>query len=114
MLLGVERGATESRKAIRRATTTEEVCTLRAALGGPVAMFVLAVTQPATDDVNAASANPRETRLAASTHVFGICDPPSTSHVSRLSVRIPHSFERHAIMATGQQIRRWRLDHRNF
>ena len=115
MLLGVERGAMESRKAIRRATTTEEVCTLRAALGGPVAMFVLAVTQPATDDVNATSANPRESRLAASTHVFGIGDPPSTSHVSRLSVRIPtHAFERHAIMATGRQIRRWRLDHRNF
>ena len=115
MLLGVERGATESREAIRRATTTEEVCTLRAALGGPVAIFVLAVTQPATDDANATSANPVEIRRVAVTHVFGICDPPSTSHVSRLSVRIPtHAFERHAIMATGRQIRRWRLDHRNF
>jgi hypothetical protein len=79
MLLGVERGewrAMEWRMAIRRATATEDICTLRAALGGPVAMFVLAVTQPATDDVNATSANPRETRLAASIHVFGIRDPP--------------------------------------
>jgi hypothetical protein len=87
----VERGAIGLREAIRRATATEDVCTWRAALGGPVAMFVLAVTQPATDDVNATSANPRETRLAASTHVFGIRNPPSMSHVSRLSVRIPHS-----------------------
>jgi hypothetical protein len=39
-------------------------------------MFVLAVTQPATDEANATSANPRDIRLAASTHVFGMRDPP--------------------------------------
>jgi hypothetical protein len=76
MLLDVERCATGSRKAIRRATATEEVCTALAALGGPLAMFVLAVTQPATDEANATSANPRDIRLAASTHVFGMRDPP--------------------------------------
>src|SRR4051812_17208402 len=76
MLLGVERCATKWRDAIRRATATEDVCTWRAALGGPIATFVLAVTQPASDDANATSANPVEIRRVAETHSFDIRDPP--------------------------------------
>jgi hypothetical protein len=76
MLLGVERGARGWRTAIRRATATEDVCTLRAALGGPIATFVPAVTQPASDDANATSANPVEIRREAATRWFDIRDPP--------------------------------------
>src|ERR1700737_3212289 len=76
MLLEVDRGAMDSRKAIRRATATDEVCTLRAALVGAFATFVLAVTQPASDDANATSANPVEIRRVAVTHLFDIRNPP--------------------------------------
>jgi hypothetical protein len=75
MLLEVERGTPESRKAIRRATATDEVCTLPAALVGAVATFVLAVTQPASDDANATNANPVEIRRVAVTHSFDIRTP---------------------------------------
>jgi hypothetical protein len=49
---------------------------LRAALGGPIATFVPAVTQPASDDANATSANPVEIRREAATRWFDIRDPP--------------------------------------
>jgi hypothetical protein len=92
MLLGVERGTPESRKAIRRATATDEVCTLPAALVGAVATFVLAVTQPASDDANATSANPVEIRRVAVTHSFDIRDPPGRISAN---LRIPnHASER--------------------
>jgi len=83
MLLGVEWGTRGLRKAMRRATATEEVCTLRTALVGAVATFVLAVTQPASDDANAISANPVEIRRVAATRSFDIRDPPGR----RTSVR---------------------------
>src|SRR5712671_5411465 len=75
MLRGVERAPLESRKAIRRATATDEVCILPAALVGAVATFVLAVTQPASDDANATSANPVEIRRVAVTRSFDIRTP---------------------------------------
>jgi hypothetical protein len=76
MLIGVECGATELRTTIGRATAIEDVRTSPAALCGAVATFVLAVTQPATDDANATSANPREIRPVASNHSFDMRDPP--------------------------------------
>src|ERR1700704_3578374 len=104
MLLGVERGRPESRKAIRRATATDEVCTLPAALVGAVATFVLAVTQPASDDTNATSANPVEIRRVAVTHSFDIRNPPGRISAN---LRNPQSRVRtKSIMATREQI--WR------
>src|SRR4030081_913662 len=109
MLLEVDRGAMESRNAIRRATATDEVCTLRTALVGAVATFVLAVTQPASDDANATSANPVEIRRAAVTRSFDICNPPGRISANR---RIPnHASERsrswhHASKYGGGRARR--------
>src|SRR5882757_7321886 len=92
MLRGVERAPLESRKAIRRATATDEVCTFPAALVGVVATFVLAVTQPASDDANATSANPVEIRRVAVTHSFDIRNPPGRVSAN---LRIPnHASER--------------------
>src|SRR6267154_600061 len=104
MLRGVERAPLESRKAIRRATATDEVCTLPAALVGAVATFVLAVTQPASDDANATSANPVEIRRVAATRSFDIRSPPG-----RISANLPNPQSRvrtKSIMATREQI--WR------
>ena len=83
MLRGVGRCTPESRTAMRRATTTEEVCTFRTALVGAVATFVPAVTQPASDDANATSANPVEIRRVAVTPSSDIRTPPGR----RTSVR---------------------------
>ena len=87
MFRGVERAPLESRKAIRRATATDEVCTLPAALVGAVATFVLAVTQPASDDANATSANPVEIRRVAVTRSFDIRNPPGRISAN---LRIPN------------------------
>src|SRR3954463_13228182 len=94
MLRGVEWRMPESRNAKRRATTTDDVCTLPAALVGTVATFVLAVTQPATDDANATSTKPVEIRRLAVTHTFGMRDPPLRRTSIRLTCDSPTTSER--------------------
>jgi hypothetical protein len=76
-------------------------------------MFVLAVTQPASDDANATSANPVETRPVAETRSFDIREPPSMPRFGLLPN--PQSRVRmNSIMANCEQIRRWRCEPSQF
>jgi hypothetical protein len=92
MLLGVERDAMEACTGFGRARATMDVAESPPALTGALAMLVLAVTQPASDDANATSANPVEIRRVAVTHSFDIRDPPGRISAN---LRIPnHASER--------------------
>src|SRR3981189_810245 len=109
MLLGVERDAMEACTGFGRARATMDVAESPPALTGALAMLVLAVTQPASDDANATSANPVEIRRVAVTHSFDMRNPPRRVSAN---LRIPnHASERsrswqHASKYGGGRTRR--------